>query len=64
MQVLTRSYSYLNSSLGWDPKAKQKELFHSKSRFVLVQSTDLSIPLLAFSMFRFDDEENEVVLYW
>ncbi|KAF8807471.1 hypothetical protein BYT27DRAFT_7099792 [Phlegmacium glaucopus] len=55
---------YLNSSLGWDPKAKQKELFHSKSRFILVDSTDLTIPqLLAFSMFRFDDEEDEVVLY-
>jgi hypothetical protein len=59
--------SYLNSpSLGWDPKGKKKELFHSKSRFILVHPTgDFStLPLLAFSMFRFDNEEDEVVLYW
>ena len=57
--------SYLNSSsLSWDPKVKKKELFHSNSRFILVHPTDLTIPLLAFSMFRFDKEEDEVVLYW
>ena len=55
--------SYLKSPfLGWDPKAKKQELFHSKSRFILVHSTDLAV--LAFSMFRFEDEEDEVVLYW
>jgi len=53
----------IGSSLGWDPKKKQKELFHSKSRFILVCPTDLTIPLLAFSMFRFEDEEDEDVVY-
>jgi N-alpha-acetyltransferase 40 len=60
--------SHLNSASlgGWDPKAKKKELFNSKSRFILVHPTgDLTtIPLLAFSMFRFENEEDEVVLYW
>lgn len=59
------SFSYLNSPfLGWDPKAKKKELFHSKSRFILVRPIDLTIPLLAFSMFRFEHEEDEDILYW
>lgn len=63
--VLTRHYSYLNSKiLPWDPKEKRKELFHSKSRFILVRPIDPTGPLLAFSMFRFEDEEDEDAIYW
>ena len=60
-------YSYLNSPSfgGWNPKAKKKELFNPKSRFIIVHPTDpTTLSLLAFSMFRFEYEEDELVLYW
>ena len=67
MQCSYMLYSYLNSATfgGWNPKVKKKELFDSKSRFILVHPADLTTPtLLAFSMFRFEDEEDEDALYW
>jgi len=55
----------------WNPAEKHAELFDSSSRFLLVaeEGTALEANLAAFSMFRFDTEENmdgreENVLYW
>ncbi|KAG5654086.1 hypothetical protein H0H81_007500 [Sphagnurus paluster] len=50
----------LKSSFGWDPKSKMEELFNPMSRFLLIESDD---QLIAFSMFRFESEEGEDVLY-
>jgi GNAT superfamily N-acetyltransferase len=60
--------------MGWDPPSKKQELFHRDSRFVIVrrpQAQDRSgslcaeiIPIMAYSMFRFDMEDDECVLYW
>ncbi|KAI0660436.1 acyl-CoA N-acyltransferase [Cubamyces menziesii] len=59
------------SSFGWDPLEKRKELFHRDSRFILVypddpdsqDSTKSPSAPIAFSMFRFDMEEGDDVLY-
>jgi len=54
---------------GWDPTSKQLELFDPLSRFLLVHrrlqhlSDGLSERLVAFTMFRFDREEGEEVVY-
>ena len=63
--------------MGWDPPSKKEELFHRDSRFVIVrqrpQAQDrpdpdspsaAEIPVMAYSMFRFDVEDDECVLYW
>jgi hypothetical protein len=59
--------------MGWDPPSKKQELFHPDSRFVLLrrpQPQDNLDPLCgeldirAYSMFRFDMEDDECVLYW
>ena len=64
--------------MGWDPPSKMEELFHRDSRFVIIRQrpqaaqdspdTDLfaddDIPVMAYSMFRFDVEDDECVLYW
>ena len=59
--------------MGWDPPSKKQELFHHHSRFILLrhpQSQDGADPLceeppiIAYSMFRFDMEDDECVLYW
>ncbi|KAI0257555.1 acyl-CoA N-acyltransferase [Lactifluus subvellereus] len=63
---------YTKSSMGWDPPSKKQELFHRDSRFILLrrrQSQDRADPLcveppiIAYSMFRFDMEDDECVLY-
>ncbi|KAF6765987.1 acyl-CoA N-acyltransferase [Ephemerocybe angulata] len=53
------------SSLGWDAKKKHAEMFHRFSRFILVfQGPEpLAENLVAFSMFRFENEEEYCVLY-
>ncbi|KAF8078555.1 acyl-CoA N-acyltransferase [Lyophyllum atratum] len=51
---------YVQSSFGWDPPSKRAELFNSLSRFVLI---DVDSQLVAFSMFRFDIEEDEDIIY-
>lgn len=62
--------SYVGSSYGWDPRSKKKELFHAESRFILVHQTEAPGLLIAYTMFRFDDEETmedgvmEPVVYW
>ncbi|KAF9481364.1 acyl-CoA N-acyltransferase [Pholiota conissans] len=53
---------YEASSFGWDPQAKQKELFHSLSRFLLVTDTEKS-ELVAFTNFRFEVEGGEDLIY-
>lgn len=59
--------------MGWDPPSKKLELFHSDSRFVLLRRSQAQdglehlheeLPILAYSMFRFDMEDDECVLYW
>ncbi|KAF9569638.1 acyl-CoA N-acyltransferase [Agrocybe pediades] len=53
---------YEDSSFGWDPQSKRKELFHALSRYLFV-SEGGSTELLAFVHFRFEVEEDENVLY-
>lgn len=65
---------YTRSSMGWDPPSKKQELFHRDSRFVLLRHSQAKdglehlheelVPILAYSMFRFDMEDDECVLYW
>jgi hypothetical protein len=65
---------YTRSSMGWDPPSKKQELFHRDSRFVLLRRSQAKdslehlheelVPILAYSMFRFDMEDDECVLYW
>ena len=60
--------------MGWDPPSKKQELFHRDSRFVLLRRSQAKdglehlheelVPILAYSMFRFDMEGDECVLYW
>jgi N-alpha-acetyltransferase 40 len=63
------------SSMGWDPSEKQGELFHPDSRFIVLsyasedpscdsQEPDNAQRIIGFSMFRFDYEEGEKLLYW
>lgn len=61
--LISSHTSYKLSSFGWDPDAKRKELFHSLSRFILVYEVDTD-ELLAFTMFRFEVEEGEILIYW
>ncbi|KAG6845785.1 hypothetical protein H0H87_003839 [Tephrocybe sp. NHM501043] len=48
------------SSFGWNPTSKQDELFHRLSRFILIYAAD---DLVAFTMFRFEYEDKEELLY-
>jgi len=61
--------------MGWDPPSKKQELFHRDSRFVLLRRSQAQdglehlhdseeLPVLAYSMFRFEMEDDECVLYW
>jgi GNAT superfamily N-acetyltransferase len=61
--------------MGWDPPSKKRELFHRDSRFVVLRRSQAQaqdglehlheeLPILAYSMFRFDMEDDECVLYW
>lgn len=55
--------SYMNSSFGWDPEAKNRELYHSLSRFILVYDIETN-DIIAFTMYRFEVEEEDNVIYW
>ncbi|KAI0931959.1 hypothetical protein AcW2_000723 [Taiwanofungus camphoratus] len=66
---------YVSSSFGWNEAAKRQELFHTLSRFVVVRRDETKDngepakregpvkPIVAFTMFRFDREEGENVVY-
>ncbi|KAI0304882.1 acyl-CoA N-acyltransferase [Russula brevipes] len=64
---------YTRSSMGWDPPSKKGELFHRDSRFVLLrrprqtrddtEPVSEEQPIVAYSMFRFDTEDDECALY-
>lgn len=59
--------------MGWDSSEKRKELFHTDSRFIILSIAgpheghivaEESNTIIGFSMFRFDYEEGEKLLYW
>ena len=54
---------YEKSSFGWNPTKKKRELFHKLGRFILVRSKD-SAEVVAFTSFRFEEEEEFCVIYW
>ncbi|PFH54539.1 hypothetical protein AMATHDRAFT_135022, partial [Amanita thiersii Skay4041] len=51
--------AYINSSFGWEPEHKIKELFHPLSRFLLVSRERI----VAYCMLRFEVEESEAIVY-
>ncbi|PPQ64438.1 hypothetical protein CVT26_002145 [Gymnopilus dilepis] len=53
---------YKDSLFGWDPPTKRKELFSRLSRYILVYRNDTA-NLLAFTMFRFELDQGEKLLY-
>ncbi|KAL0072038.1 hypothetical protein AAF712_000961 [Marasmius tenuissimus] len=56
---------YANSpTFGWDPKAKKKELFHKHSRFLIASPANQSDILAGYTMFRFEHDQDENLLYW
>lgn len=60
--------SATHSSMGWDMKAKKKELFHTESRFIITYRSDKTTwdvdEIAGFTMFRFESEYGEKLLYW
>ncbi|KAK1232680.1 hypothetical protein PQX77_004156 [Marasmius sp. AFHP31] len=55
---------YVNSpNFQWDPKAKKKELFHKHSRFLVASPANQSDALAGYTMFRFEHEQDENLLY-
>ena len=67
---------YVQSSFGWDPATKQKELFHNLSRFIVAykqtsekchsgdQDRSASQCVAGFTMFRFEHEDEDDMVYW
>lgn len=54
---------YSGSSFGWEPMKRKEEIFHGLSRFLLVQESEQKTKVVAFCMFRFENEEGENVVY-
>ncbi|KAF9453751.1 acyl-CoA N-acyltransferase [Macrolepiota fuliginosa MF-IS2] len=54
---------YSNSSFGWKPTKRKKEIFHQLSRFLVVYDSEEENEIVAFCMFRFENEEGENVVY-
>jgi len=54
---------YEKSSFGWKPSEKKRELFHKLGRFILVRSKE-STKVVAFTSFRFEEEQEFCVIYW
>ncbi|KAI8049481.1 acyl-CoA N-acyltransferase [Syncephalis plumigaleata] len=59
---------YMKADWGWDSREKQAELFHDDSRFIIAESSESIMTMIessqeveqipvAFTMFRFDTEE-------
>ena len=60
---------YLSSSFGWNPQKKKGEIFHQLSRFVLARNVSSSTNpassgIIAYSIFRFEREDRQDVVYW
>ncbi|EPQ32357.1 uncharacterized protein PFL1_00553 [Pseudozyma flocculosa PF-1] len=47
---------YRNSTLGWKPADKKKELFHASSRFLIIRPPDVGAEIAGYVMWRFDTE--------
>lgn len=58
---------YVNSSFGWAPRSKKREMFDARSRFIIAfqEDTPTRNPpnIVAYTMFRFDREEHQDVVY-
>ncbi|KAF7784372.1 hypothetical protein Agabi119p4_537 [Agaricus bisporus var. burnettii] len=55
---------YSNSSFGWKPAKRKKEIFHTLSRFLLIyDSQEEASKMIGFCMFRFENEEGGCVVY-
>ncbi|KAG6336938.1 hypothetical protein ID866_2132 [Astraeus odoratus] len=64
------SKSYVASSFGWNPRSKKREMFDTRSRFVIARQDDndsdalaLFSAIVAYTIFRFDREEGRDVIY-
>ncbi|KAG7450472.1 uncharacterized protein BT62DRAFT_1072541 [Guyanagaster necrorhizus] len=53
---------YSQSSFGWDPADKRKEMFDPLSRFVVARRPDKQV-LLGYSVFRFEHEDDSDMIY-
>lgn len=62
--VLTSKANYVNSSFGWAPRSKKQEMFDARSRFIIAYQEDSPTNIVAYTMFRFDREEHQDVVYW
>jgi len=71
--ILEENMKQIDSSFGWNPTEKQEELFHPLSRFIIARGVqantteaphdDLSPPVIAYVMFRFEREAQQDVAY-
>jgi len=62
-KLVYRVGRYEESSFGWNPSKKKREMFHKLGRFILVRSKE-STQVVAFTSFRFEEEEEFGVVYW
>lgn len=63
--------SYNTSSFGWNPQSKKLEMFDPQSRFIIARvdggasaSVPDSVDICAYTLFRFDREEYQNIVYW
>ncbi|KAI6162243.1 hypothetical protein EDD17DRAFT_1758045 [Pisolithus thermaeus] len=54
---------YVNSSFGWAPRSKKREMFDAQSRFIIASQEDNPPNVVAYTIFRFDREEHQDVVY-
>ncbi|KAF9069107.1 acyl-CoA N-acyltransferase [Rhodocollybia butyracea] len=54
---------YTSSSMGWNPAEKQAELFNPLARFILLTPADKPTVIAGYTVFRFEYEEEEDLLY-
>lgn len=59
--------TFYETTWGWDPDAKKKELFARDARFLIIRDPSLDDLMVGWSMFKFDwddvDEPEHPVLY-
>ncbi|KAJ4486227.1 acyl-CoA N-acyltransferase [Lentinula aciculospora] len=53
----------VDSSLGWEPLTKQKEIFDPLARYITLSHASKSNEIVGYSAFRFEHEEGEDILY-